>query len=250
MHFVQLNGRRYACFDRLACEPGLVHAFSTRPDDVAARDDSSAPRRHERRRQMARDLGLDPQRLAYCAQVHTPRIAIVEPPLQSGRLEGFDAVITAQRDTPLMTFSADCPLVLLYDRRGVVGLVHASWRCTVARAVGLTVAAMRERFGSDPGELLAGIGPSAGPEQYEVQADVLAAAASLPDCERCFPRRDGRMFFDLWTANRLELERAGLRAEHIELAGICTMTHNDVFYSFRREGAGCGHFGLMAGLRA
>ncbi len=249
MQFDRINGRRYAFFEQLLSEPGLAHAFSTRPEDVSARDDALAAQRHQRRLQMARDLGLNPENLCYCVQVHTPRIAIIDGQRETGRLEGCDAVVTDRPNTPLMTFSADCPLVVLYDRRGVLALVHASWRCTVSRAVVLAVEAMQSRFGSRPEALLAGIGPSAGPEQYEVRGDVFDAAVALPDRGACFPRRDGRMYFDLWTANRLELCRAGLKPENIELAALCTMTHLDVFYSFRREGAGCGHFGLMAGLR-
>ena len=38
---------------------------------------------------------------------------------------------------------------------------------------------MQERFGCKPSALHAGVGPSAGPERYEVQDDVFQAAANL-----------------------------------------------------------------------
>jgi hypothetical protein len=82
-----------------------------------------------------------------------------------------------------------------------------------------------------------------------VQRDVFDAARGLPDFETLFPRRDVRMHFDLWEANRRELVDAGVQAANVEIAGICTMCRTDIFYSFRREGAGGGHFGLMAALR-
>ncbi len=56
------------------------------------------------------------------------------------------------------------------------------------------------------------------------------------------------MYFDLWRANRAQLQAVGVRHANIETAEICTMCGGGLFYSFRREGAGCGHFGLMAGL--
>ena len=105
------------------------------------------------------------------------------------------------------------------------------------------------RFACDARTLYAGVGPSAGPEKYEVGPDVYDAAAGLPDRERCFPRRDGRMFFDLWQANRGQLERAGVPTGNIEVAGVCTMSDPGLFYSYRLEGTGCGHFGLMAAVR-
>lgn len=249
MQFFEINGRRYARFERLGRVAGLQHAFSTRPNDVSAREDALASRRDAARRTMAADLGLDPASICYCVQVHETRIAVIDGPPLDRRLEEYDALLTDRTDVALMTFSADCPLVLIYDPRlRVVGMVHASWRCTVVSATLKLVRRMQERFGCEPAALLAGIGPSAGPERYEVQRDVYDAAASLPEREQLFPRRNGRMFFDLWTANRMQLLRAGLPAESIEVAGICTMADVDTFYSFRREGAGCGHFGLMAGL--
>jgi hypothetical protein len=249
LRFWNVAGRRYARFARLGGSAGLVHAFSTRPQDVSARDDARAPERDQARRRMARDLGLDSARLRYCVQVHEARCALVDSGAAPGAFEGFDSIITAEPGAPLMTFSADCPLVLIYDpATPALGLAHASWRCTVAAVTAGLVAAMIRQFGSRPADLLAGIGPGAGPCCYEVGADVYEAAARLEDRELMFARRDGCRFFDLWEANRLQLIRSGLAPESIETAGVCTMCRNDVFYSFRRERAGCGHFGLMAAL--
>lgn len=251
MIFVERGGRRYAQFERLAAEPGLIHAFSTRPMDVSARTDARSAERDERRRTMARDLGLAADRLCYCVQIHETGQAVIAAPTEARRIEGVDAIITDQPDTPVMTFSADCPLVLVYDPgRRVVGLVHSSWRCTVALSTQRLVETMRSHFGCAPADLLAGVGPSAGPDRYEVKEDVYAAARELPDRDALFRRQgDGRMTFDLWESNRRQLVEAGVRPDNVEVAGICTMTDTERFYSFRREGAGCGHFGLMAGLR-
>lgn len=56
------------------------------------------------------------------------------------------------------------------------------------------------------------------------------------------------MYFDLWAANRAQLIATGVRSERIETAGVCTMCDRELFFSFRREGANCGHFGLLAAL--
>lgn len=249
MHLFSIGAARYAQFERLRHAAGLMHAFTTRPDDVSARSDALAPQRAARRARMARDLGFDPARLAWCVQVHDTRLAQVDARHAPGPLEGFDALLTDLPATPLMTFSADCPLLLVHDPvRRAVGLAHASWRCTVARMAALLIERMRAAFGCDPARLLAGIGPSAGPCCYEVREDVRAAAADLPDHDALFPRRNGRMYFDLWEANRRQIAASGVPDSQIEVACFCTMCRTDVFYSFRREGPGCGHFGLMAGL--
>lgn len=249
MHFLNIADRHYAQFERLRTLPGLVHAFSMRPQDVSARTDGLAPQRAVRRGVMAADWGLDAARLHYCVQIHETGLRLVVDVAAGGAQENEDGLYTNAPGLPLMTFSADCPLVLVYDpRRRALGMCHASWRCTVATITRRLVDSMHDAFACDAADLQAGIGPSAGPCCYEVQEDVRAAAVSLGGGETLFPRRDGRMYFDLWQANRLQLLAAGLPDEQIEISGICTMCRNDLFYSFRRERAGCGHFGLMAAI--
>ena len=250
MHFVQIDQRRYAQFPRLRQAAGLVHAFSTRPADLAQRDGPGSADRAAERRAMVADWGLDPARLRYCEQVHEPGLVVVDESCPAGLLAQCDGSLTALPGVPLMTFSADCPLVLAFDPvQRVLGLAHASWRCTVARMTARLIEQMGTQFGCRPADLLAGVGPGAGPCCYEVQGDVYAAAAVLPARDRCFQRRDGRLYFDLWEANRTQFVEMGVAAEQIEAAGLCTLCHNDVFYSYRREGAGCGHFALLAALR-
>lgn len=247
MHFVEIEGRRYAQFERLRHVPGLLHAFSTRPMNVAPRDGAGAAERAAQRGMMVSDWGLDTGRLCYCEQVHETRLAFVDDSQPGGPLPECDAAVTTRAGRPLMTFSADCPLVLIADPgRRVLGLMHASWRCTVALLAKRIVDLMVERCGCRAADLLAGIGPGAGPCCYEVQRDVYDAAADLPERERCFTRRDGRLYFDLWEANRRLLVWLGLQPQNVELAAECTMCRNDLFYSYRREGAGCGHLGLLA----
>ncbi len=247
MHITHVNGRRYAQFDRLRQVAGLRHAFSTRPENLSPRGGANA----EQRRRMVEDWGLNPQRLCYCEQVHQRQIGVVEDPWSGGPLAETDAVITVVPDLPLMTFSADCPLVLVIDpSRRVLGLVHASWRCTAGRLTARLVETMTTRFDCRPGDLLAGIGPGAGPCCYQVGADVFEAAAGLTDRQRYFQERSGALYFDLWEANRVQLLETGVPAENVDLAGVCTVCRAELFFSYRREGPGCGHFALLAALRS
>jgi len=249
MRFFSVQDRRYAAWETLEGVPGLLHAFSTRGLDVSPRRDGHSDLRKQRRQMMVRDFGLDPERLCYCEQVHGSQIAVIDAPRAGGPLPGTDAVITTVASQPLMVFSADCPLVLIVDPQArVLGLVHASWRCTVARLTQRVAETMCARFGCRPRRVLAGIGPSAGPKCYEVGADVYRAASRLPERDRLFRPRGSRMTFDLWLANRMQLEAAGVPSRQVETAGICTMTRTDLFYSYRCDGPGCGHFALLAAL--
>jgi YfiH family protein len=125
---------------------------------------------------------------------------------------------------------ADCTPVLLADtRRLAVAVVHAGWRGSAVRAAGAAVAGLVEVFGCNPRDLVAGIGPAIGPCCYRVGDDVRAAFADRPSLFA-----DGKL--DLWAANRQALIEAGVPADQIELAAVCTQCHSDEFFSHRANG--------------
>jgi copper oxidase (laccase) domain-containing protein len=109
---------------------------------------------------------------------------------------------------------------------------------------------MREAFGSEPAELVAGIGPSIGPCCYEVGDEVACAVRTAFDSAESLLPRNGsqRRHFDLWSANRRWLRDAGVR--QVEVAEVCTACHMDEFFSYRGGKGRTGHFGALMMLRA
>jgi len=161
-------------------------------------------------------------------------------------VQGADALVTDTPDLALCVTVADCVPVVIYDpERQVVGLAHAGWGGTVARISSRTVATMRERFGCNPGAIVAAIGPSIGPSGYEVGDDVVERAQTgfgERASELLSPAPGGKAFFDLWAANRIDLEEAGVAAERIEVSGIASEQRLGEFYSHRHEGGCTGRF--------
>jgi copper oxidase (laccase) domain-containing protein len=77
-----------------------------------------------------------------------------------------------------------------------------------------------------------------GPEVVEM---FRAAGHDEGRIERWFETgASGRPHFDLWRANREQLEGAGLRPDRIFTSGLCTRSHPDVFHSYRAKGSGAG----------
>jgi copper oxidase (laccase) domain-containing protein len=111
---------------------------------------------------------------------------------------------------------------------------------------------MQAAYGCDPTQMLAALGPSIGPESYEVGEEVYALAqAKLVDAGRYFHFPDGegtRPHFDLWRANAAQLCEAGIPPDQIEISGIDTAQHTDDFFSHRAEQGRCGLFAMMAWL--
>lgn len=173
-----------------------------------------------------------------------------------GRLVGsLDGLIT---DTPGVALSlrfADCTPIMVYDpAHHALGVAHAGWRGTVSKIAVALVEAMVEAFNSRPAELLAGIGPSIGPCCYEVGSEVIMAAQAA--FERDVERRDGwpllfsngsATYLDLWAANRVLLESAGVT--QVETTRLCTACHRDRFFSHRGDKGRTGRFAMVAVLR-
>jgi YfiH family protein len=239
------NGWQVGRFDALAELAGTIHAFTTRRGPEFTDTPTAGPDVHRR---LAVQLGLED--IAFCRQVHG--VEIVNAPTHGPMQEG-DGLITNRPGLGVMAFSADCPLILAADRAGkAVAVAHASWRGTVKRIGTRLVEALTAEFGVDPANLVACIGPSAGPCCYEVGASVERAAVRGIGlhAQGFFHDRGGKRHFDLWAANRDELIHAGVAAENTHFAGVCTICHNDLFPSYRAEGQGAGRFVGIIGLAA
>jgi YfiH family protein len=272
----------YLLFEHLAAVSGVTHAVFTRRRGYSSvpfaglnasfttGDDPVAVRRN--RQAILATLGM-PTVGTHC--VHGNAVAVVErdalvpagpddDPVerlrQRLRQQEADALLT---DVPGFAFCwafGDCAPILLYDpAHHAIGLIHAGWRGTAAGIVLRAVATMRDRYDTDPGELLAGLGPAIGGCCYEVSETVREAFAALPDAAACasFEERADvagetgtRLYLDIGGSNYRQLLRAGLAPEHVEVSGYCTGCRTDLFYSHRREPWPSGRFAVAIGLRA
>ncbi len=225
-------------FENLLHVPGVAHAVTTRHGGVSEGLCQSlntsysvgdpTERVDENLRRAAESVGAQREDLFAAYQVHGRAVTLVErdtPPRPK-----CDVLITSSPDRTLLLRYADCTPVLLADtRRHVIGLAHAGWRGSAVRAAGAAVQALGEAFGTDPRDLVAGIGPAIGPCCYEVGDDVVTAFADRP---WLFANRH----LDLWEANRQALIEAGVPPEHIDMAGVCTQCQSDRFFSHRANG--------------
>ncbi len=254
------DGLVYYQFDQWTNQDWLNHGIFTRLGGVSVGawaslnvggtvgDDVSAVRENHRRIYAA--LGLDGARACTVWQVHSANSVVVHGPVPHRRwLARADGMVTDQPGLPLTMRFADCTPVLLYDPvRHAAGIAHAGWRGTVAGTTVSALETMASAFGTRPQDVQAGIGPSIGPERYQVGEEVVAAVQQAFGQLDGLVRRaeDGSAYLDLWAANRLALERAGVT--QIEVAGVCTATHTDEFFSHRAEAGRTGRFGAVIAL--
>jgi YfiH family protein len=229
----------------VACVSGRQGGVSVAPFDslnlsFGVGDDPDAV--VENRTRLCRALGHPLDALTVANQVHAGDVVVVDH-AHRGRgarrvddaVADADALVTATPGVLLAVLLADCvPIVLVDPVRAVVAVAHAGWRGTVAHVAANTVRCMVDRFGCDPADVHAGIGPSIGPASYEVGAEVVRAArGAYPDAPEVLQREGARTTFDLWAANATDLRRAGVLARHIEISGVDSHTTTDRYFSHR-----------------
>lgn len=260
MPFHQPGAIRYYTFDLLDASR-VRHAVFTRRGGASPPPWASlnmggmvgddADRVRENRSLAFRELGREPETMYDSWLVHSADVVVAEfpRPLDTRPLQA-DVILTDRAEVTLFMRFADCVPILLVDpRRQVVGMVHAGWLGTVRGVARQAVLAMQHRFGSLPEDILAGIGPSIGAHHYQVGQDVVdrVHASFGADAPGLLPSQNGSIHFDLWAANRLQMEQAGVR--NIEVSGICTACHLDDWYSHRGENGRTGRFGALIGLQ-
>lgn len=184
-------------------------------------------------------------------QTHGDKVAVIDHPGYTREdLEGIDAMVTNLPGVAIGARTADCTPVFLYDPvRKAVGAVHCGWRGTVLKVSQRAIEKMAEAYGSKAEDMKAVIGPGIGPSSFQVGGEVVEEFGKAGfDMDAILTDEgpvvegtmDGGFHIDLWEANRLTLIEAGLKAENIQVSGICTYENNDMFYSARKEGIACG----------
>lgn len=183
-------------------------------------------------------------------QVHGTGIAVIDSQETTREeLEGYDAFVTDKPGIAIGVRTADCVPVLLFDgKKKAIAAIHAGWKGTVQRITQKTVVFLQQKYGTDPADIKAVIGPSISPDSFQVGEEVVRFFK-----EQGFPLDriwffnegvgDSPMFhghhIDLWKANAWLLEQSGVDISHILFAGIDTYT-DPSFFSARREGVACG----------
>lgn len=259
MSFIQTDALKYYQFDLLT-EAGLVQGIFTRNGGVSPTPWASLnlggtvgdARMNvvENRYRMFNAINRKVESLFDVWQVHGTKIISSNTPrrLEAPHKEA-DAILTDCPEITLFMRFADCVPIFLYDPiHKAIGIVHAGWMGTVNRIVSLAVDAMVNRYGSDPKSILAGIGPSIGPDHYKIGDDVINQIKGTfsNEASDLLGMVDGAVHLNLWEANRILLERSGVR--HIQIAGICTYCHTEDWYSHRAEHGKTGRFGAILAL--
>jgi YfiH family protein len=174
--------------------------------------------------------------LATVKQIHSS--TCVAAGGRTGVLGEGDALLEDAPGSVVAVKTADCiPLLLVDEKQRAVAAVHAGWRGTAAGIVAAAVAQMRRRFGTQPQDVHAAIGPGIGKCCYEVGPEVAAQFGE-----------QGRAHIDLAAENRRQLVAAGVTPGRIYASNLCTQCMPEEFHSFRRDKEASGRLYSFAGI--
>ncbi len=256
-------------FPKLEEIPTIRHGFTTREGGVSegflsslnlsfGRGDRPEAVRENYHR-IAKALGSSEEKFVLSRQEHTDYVRVItEEDAGKGLVKemdykGVDGLITNVKGLVLFTSHADCtPLYFVDPVHEAIGLAHSGWKGTVKGIGRVTLEKMKQEFGTRPEEVICAIGPSICQDCYEISEDVaLQFKAAFPGEEEeiLLDKKNGHYQLDLWKANELILEHAGVKKEQIALTDICTCCNPKRLFSHRASQGKRGNLAAFMMLR-
>lgn len=187
---------------------------------------------------ICKTIDVDFNRLVLTDQVHDNRVyKVTEKDAGKGimaesDIKRVDAFVTDVPEIPIVTFHADCiPVFFLDTKQKAIGLAHSGWKGTYSNISRNVVEKMTEEYGTNPKDLICGIGPSILECHFEVDVD-------LADM---FAQKYGNEFIKMYEKPHINLPAIVERqlvdcgVEKVVQSNICTFCNNDIYYSYRGD---------------
>lgn len=220
-------------------------------------------------------LDISPQAQSFLSsaeQVHGTHAVFIEDDASPhvSPYPATDALATNMQDRPLLLCFADCvPIILVSLEPRVVAVIHSGWKGTLLDITGKTIESMIERYGLDPAQLYAYIGPFISEKNFETSHAIASQFVSKFDtlsyvCDDelapglkklstdSFQTRNstdvlaGTCRVDLSCAIHESLKILGVKPCHIVSLDVCTVETTDRFFSYRAEHGTTGRHGALA----
>ena len=184
---------------------------------------------------------------------HGEKIVIVDSSSKNTLTEfaiSADALITKEKNLTLFLLTADCLPITLYDPKNeVIALAHLGWKPTDLKLIVKVIEELKNKFGSDPIELIAHIGPGIHKESYIFKNLTQKNSPEwLPFLEDI---PSGETKIDLVGYNRAQMLAAGLPEDNISVDSADTAISDEYYSHYRsvRMGEKEGRFATVLTLK-
>lgn len=227
----------------------IIHAFTTRLDGNSpygnnlayhVNDDSTdVDRNHD---ELAKYLHYPLKHLVHMNQVHGDKIIDIDKYHNFDKTPTCDALITQEKEIPLMVMVADCNPILVYDpEKGVIAAIHAGRVGIFSDILSKTIRKMQQIYACEPKDILVSLGPSIRQCCYEIGSEIKEEANKL-GFHYAIKTVGNSYYLDLISIAHQQLREIGIKEKNIETSQYCTACNTDTFYSYRAEKNSCGRF--------
>ncbi|HEU4391203.1 MAG TPA: peptidoglycan editing factor PgeF, partial [Blastocatellia bacterium] len=194
----------------------------------------------ENRRRFLAAVGAEQVRVVTAQQTHSTDRFVVDSPERGSERPRADALITKLAGVLVGIQTADCLPILIGDpKTGVSAAIHAGWKGTAGRITERAIADLMQTQGVNPRTCIAALGPNACADCYEVGEDVITRYKKEFGYWRKlltnFKESGNKAHLDVRAANIQQLLFCGFTPDRIHNSNHCTIHHNELFFSHRRE---------------
>ena len=189
-------------------------------------------------------------------QTHTDNVKVVR---KIEKLEDTDGIITNKKEIALITTSADCISLLLYDPvKKAIGSIHSGWKGTLKGIIVKAIEKMKNEYKSNPEDIICCICPSIRQCCFEVDEDVkdlfynkYKDLKNIDEIIKLGDKKEDKQkyYIDTVKINIELLKNIGLKEENIIDSNICTMCHSKEFHSYRADGKSFGVNGAIIAIK-
>lgn len=221
-------------FSNLSRFPEIIHGVSTRVYGNMKYGWSSADIVDKNRKHFFEDLNIESSTIISPEIVHGSKISSIGREDKGKILRGNDGLISQDSTVYILITIADCLPVFLYDPVArTIGLIHVGWRGILDGIVSHSIGKC-QYLGSDPSNLVVGIGPGICQKHFIVKNDVLKKFKDLYPQATFIRNHDG--YIDLRKAVLHDLKKANVSKHNVEITQDCPVCLNGIYGSYRKEG--------------
>lgn len=241
----------YYTFKELEKYDEIIHLYSKR--NINFYNNIEGEDRLKAYNQLEKDTGHIFKKIVMGIQTHTNNVKVVREDNIDDKFDDVDGLVTNLVDVALITYSADCQTIMLYDPvKKVIGNIHSGWVGTLNKIVVNGIKIMIEEYGCNPKDIIACINPSILKCCFEVDKDVVDKFVNnfenMMDFVSLGEIKEGKQkyFIDTIGLNRRVMIEQGLLDSNIFTADQCTKCNCDKYYSYRGEHSNKRNVALIA----
>lgn len=241
----------YYTFKELEKYDEIIHLYSKR--NIKFYNNIDDTYRLASYNKIEKDIKHHFKKIVMDIQTHTNNVKTVREDSIDDKFDNVDGLVTNLVDVALLTYSADCQTIMLYDpNKKVIGNIHSGWVGTLNKIVVNGIRVMVEEYGCNPKNIIACINPSILKCCFEVDQDVVDkfndTFENMMDFVTLGEIKENKQkyFIDTVGLNRRVMMEQGLLDSNIFTAKECTKCNCDKYYSYRKDHSKYRNIALIA----